>query len=319
MGGSMTSTMVSVIVPVYNVEKLLPRCIESLLRIDSSSVEILLIDDGSTDNSGRIIDEVKDSRFRIFHTENHGLSATRNYGIEQARGDWIMFVDSDDWVEADYCSTPLLCAEQSQADLVAFRSRFWKNGKKQNPKRWIRDGLKRPSGIVTKETAVEFASVAAWNKLYKRSLFDDIRYPEGRVCEDIATTHRLIYQAHSIALIPNILYNKDNRADSISHTRSEKHSRDRFLSWKERYEFLENKNCPAGRYRDGLWKSAIGFLAVTASNSETDEAVRQAENVINSIPWVFNDLSLKFWIMLFVWKIDKRLFRFICIAFRKII
>jgi glycosyltransferase involved in cell wall biosynthesis len=317
LGASMTGTMVSVIVPVYNVEKLLPRCIQSLLRIDSSLVEVLLIDDGSTDNSGRIIDEVKDSRFRVFHTENHGLSAARNYGIEQACGDWIMFVDSDDWVEADFCSTPLLCAEQSQADLVAFRCKFWKDGNEQRPKRWIRNALNRPSGIVTKETAIEFASVAAWNKLYKRCLFDDIRFPERRICEDIATTHKLIYQAHKIVLIPNILYNKDNRADSISHTRSEKHSRDRFLSWKERYEFLENKNCPVDKQRDGLWKSAIGFLAVTTSNSETDEAVGQAEIVINSIPLVINGLSLKFRIMLSAWKIDKRLFHFICRAFGK--
>lgn len=81
--------MVSVIVPIFNIEEQLPRCIESLKCIEGDSVEVLLIDDGSTDHCPRIVDNVRDKRFRVFHTDNKGLSATRNFGIEQSYGEWL--------------------------------------------------------------------------------------------------------------------------------------------------------------------------------------------------------------------------------------
>ena len=210
--------MISVIVPVYNVEKQLPRCIQSLKRVAGDSVEIILVDDGSTDGSGSIMDAINDPSFRVFHTENHGLSAARNYGIEQARGDWLMFVDSDDWVEPEFCKTPLLNAEKYHADLVAFGVRSWKRGKEIGSSPWRKmskrikkvlnaDTPERPVGIVTQEDAVQFGGAAVWNKLYRRELFDCVRYPEGRFFEDLATTHKLIYLAQRIVLIPDLLYN----------------------------------------------------------------------------------------------------------------
>lgn len=98
---------VSVIVPVYNVEKYISRCIESILSQTFTDFELLLIDDGSTDSSGKICDEYakKDTRIKVFHTENRGVSAARNLGIKEASAEWISFVDSDDWVETDYLST----------------------------------------------------------------------------------------------------------------------------------------------------------------------------------------------------------------------
>ena len=92
-------------------------------------VEFILIDDGSTDNSGAIADQYKDPSYRVFHTENHGLSAARNFGIEQARGEWLMFVDSDDWVEPGFCGIPYQAALHYDADLIIFRSFYAKNGK----------------------------------------------------------------------------------------------------------------------------------------------------------------------------------------------
>ena len=98
--------MISVVVSVYNMEKHLRQCLDSLLCQTYPDFELLLIDDGSTDGSGRICDEytVRDARFQAFHTENHGLSAARNYGIEHASGEYLMFVDSDDWVSPEFCA-----------------------------------------------------------------------------------------------------------------------------------------------------------------------------------------------------------------------
>lgn len=106
--------MISVIVLIYNLEKELPDCIDSLRRIPGTGedMEFILIDDGSTDSSGRIADHAGDPRFRVFHTENRGYGAAINYGLEQARGEWTMLVDGDDWVEPGFCDIPLKAAQE---------------------------------------------------------------------------------------------------------------------------------------------------------------------------------------------------------------
>ena len=111
--------MVSVIVPIYNVENYVKKCLDSLAAQTLKDVEFILIDDGSTDNSGKIADQYSsDPRFHIFHTENRGLSAARNYGIDQSHGEYLMFVDGDDWVAPDYCRIPYETAITNNADLV---------------------------------------------------------------------------------------------------------------------------------------------------------------------------------------------------------
>ena len=116
--------LISVIVPVYKVEDCIVRCLDSLRRQSFTNIEILLIDDASPDNCGKICElyAEKDSRFRVIHNlTNQGLSVARNIGITNARCDWLMFVDSDDWVHKDYCKEAYECAIDYQADLVLFR------------------------------------------------------------------------------------------------------------------------------------------------------------------------------------------------------
>ena len=114
--------LVSVIVPNYNVERYVRKCLDSLRGQTLREIEVICIDDGSTDESGRIVDEYakEDERLRVIHTENRGLSAARNRGIDEARADWLMFVDSDDWVDPDFCKVPYEAAIENQADLVIF-------------------------------------------------------------------------------------------------------------------------------------------------------------------------------------------------------
>ena len=170
---------VSVIVPVYNVAPYLRRCVDSLLCQTLRDIEIILIDDGSTDGSGQLCDEYAagDARIRVIHQENAGLSEARNAGIDRARADFFMFVDSDDWVEPEYCGLPLAVAKEQQADLVMFQRRYMRRGneiKKQAP---------IPEGPKTQEEAlrllIDGVRVSVWNKLYQRDLFRGYRHPEG--------------------------------------------------------------------------------------------------------------------------------------------
>lgn len=174
--------LVSVIVPVYKVEDVLVRCLDSLCRQSLRDIEIILVDDASPDRCGEICDKyaAEDARFKaIHHPENRGLSVARNTGIIHASADYLMFVDSDDWVHEDFCKMPYECAVQQQADLVLFCYRYIdKNGSMRK----VNKAEGRDAGTLTRMEAIELlvhvVGNAAWNKLYSRKLFHTI----SRLC-----------------------------------------------------------------------------------------------------------------------------------------
>jgi len=233
--------MVSVIVPVYNVEKYLRQCLDSLKEQTLGDVEFIVIDDGSTDGSGEICDEyAEDSRFRVFHTENHGLSAARNRGLDEARGEWIEFVDSDDWVEPGFCEIPLKAVRKYQSDMAIFCfEKVTEKGKRTRRKK-----REKVNGYITKEKAIDFGGLAAWNKIYKRSLFSNIRYPEDHLYEDIAITHKLIYSACSIVALPDILIRYRIRKNSLSRSKHISSEKDRFSFQIQRFSDLTGEGYP---------------------------------------------------------------------------
>lgn len=211
--------MISVIIPVYNVAAFLERCLDSVLTQEAIR-EILLVDDGSTDGSGGICDRYAqiDPRITVIHKENGGLSSARNAGLDRARGEYVAFVDSDDYLEPGTYGTLLGAALEHQCDLVCAG-------------RYDLDeatGLKTPGLCPEKEEVIsgrELASriftwqnvdSAAWDKLYRRSLFDGIRYPEGKICEDVPVTYRLALRAKGIAMVPRCLYDYCHRPNSIT-------------------------------------------------------------------------------------------------------
>ncbi len=213
--------LLSVIVPVYKVEKYLKRCLDSLCRQSLEDIEILLIDDASPDRCGAICEAyaANDTRFRVFHQpENRGLSAARNLGIERAEGSFLMFVDSDDWVDEDFCKEAYECAVRHQADLVMFnRVRVLKSGDGDNV---LKDDLFFPEGYKTTQEALDIMLTdggnAAWNKLYKKELFADISYPEGYLYEDTGATYKLVVKAYRIYYLPKALYYHRLRSGSIT-------------------------------------------------------------------------------------------------------
>lgn len=211
--------IVSVVVPIYKVEAYLCRCIDSLLTQTYPHLEIILVDDGSPDNCGKICDEYRerDSRIKVLHQTNGGLSAARNSGIEMATGKWLMFVDSDDYVTTDFCEHALYKAHSTESDIVVFGYE-----EVYSDHTVLQDIPLNEEGRLTREEALlelhggRILSLA-WNKLYRSSLFKDtgIRYPVGRLLEDIGTTYLLFDQANAVYLSSGVFYYYQKRADSI--------------------------------------------------------------------------------------------------------
>ena len=230
------STMISIIVPIYKVENYLKQCLDSIIGQSFQDIEIILIDDGSPDNCPKICDEYQklDDRIIVFHTENHGLASARNLGVEKASGDWIMFVDSDDWVEPEFCETAYKNAINHNADMVLFGISIYEIDGSINKKHM------NCSGIITPQDAVKYGTNAAWNKLYHRSLFDGIRYPDGKLYEDIATTYKLVYKANRIVAINDLLYNYRLRKEGITHRNDFTKFRDHFEACIKRYDDLHS-------------------------------------------------------------------------------
>ncbi len=229
--------MISVIVPVYKVEEYLEDCIDSLLRQTYRSLEILLIDDGSPDRCGEICDRyaAADSRIRVFHTENKGLSAARNYGIERAGGEYLGFVDGDDSIEPDMFERLLGAIEEAGAD-IAVCGRFMEYPEKT-------ETISPPEGVFNREEAVKALALLkirnpTWDKLWRRECFDEIRFPDGRVYEDIATTYRIFLRTQKVVCIPDALYHYRIRESGISKSDSLDCLSDYFTSTVEEFEAL---------------------------------------------------------------------------------
>ncbi len=233
--------IISVIVPVYNNELSVRRCLDSILSQSFANLEILLIDDGSTDNSGIIIEEyaTKDDRVRILHKENGGLSSTRNRGLDIATGEFIAFVDADDWIEPDTFATALqhigdseICIFGRSVDKPG-RMRIWRPT----------DHIETICGDEALDRLLLSSSLgsASWDKLYRSTLFTGIRFPDGFNYEDITITYRLFQKAKSITLIPSVLYHYVQYQNSIVHTPSLKNRLDHWSAIYELYRVFGDK------------------------------------------------------------------------------
>lgn len=212
--------LVSVIVPVYNVAPYLERCIDSLIAQTWTQLEILLVDDGSNDESGSICDRYaeKDSRIRVIHKENGGLSSARNAGLDTATGAYIGFVDSDDWIEPDMYARMLALLEKYDAQVVC-AGRYdvdEKTGEKTVGLCPAREECISGEELAGRIFLWDRCDSSACDKLCRRELLQDFRYPEGRVCEDVPVTYRLALKAQRAALCDKPLYNYFHRTGSIS-------------------------------------------------------------------------------------------------------
>lgn len=213
--------LISVIVPVYKVEKYLNRCIDSIVNQTYSDLEIILVEDGSPDNCQKICDDWcdKDNRIRTIHKTNEGLSSARNTGLEQAKGEYICFVDSDDWIEKEMVETLYNACKENKTLLSVCGRYIVSNGEK------IKDKCFPKSSVINSVEFLKYMFVgkdcdcAVWDKLYHKSLWDNIYFPNGRIYEDIAVQYKIVLKNDSIAIINKPLYNYFRREGSITRER----------------------------------------------------------------------------------------------------
>ena len=223
-----TLPVVSIIVPVYNVKSYVGECVESLCRQTYTNLEILLVDDGSTDGSGEVCDEYagRDERIRVIHQANRGLSGARNMGLDDARGEYIAFVDSDDLVSRNYVETLYELLMKYEADIAACA--YIKGTTEQltdiREKVLALDNVKEicmPSVKLLKQWHGKYKQqeTVAWNKLYCREVWNGrkkIRFPESRNHEDVLISHLVVQGAKTIVLTTEILYFYRIRKGSIT-------------------------------------------------------------------------------------------------------
>ena len=236
--------LVSILVPIYNVENYLDRCIASAMRQSYSNLEIILVNDGSTDRSAQICSEwaQKDSRIRVIHQKNNGVSAARNAALQNATGEWILQLDSDDYLAPYAVALMMDTAAQTQADMVICNFEkgkeeaysFERKGKctfrMLNPEDAI-------SAIYTGDhEALRFA--VPWCKMSKKHLYDGISYPYGKIFEDIYTTHKLLYRCQRIAVLDEPLFYYFQRPDSIMNASFSMKKLDYLQALVERVEFF---------------------------------------------------------------------------------
>ena len=236
---------VSIIVPVYNVESYLPRCIESLINQTYKNIEIILINDGSTDSSLAICEDYskKDDRIIFINQSNGGLSAARNAGIDCSSGEYICFVDSDDWVELDYvqfCLDLLVDSSSEIAVVGSFDSYDEKD--EYNTKGWVDKDYIAYDKSSAMRLLIEDVHIKshAWDKMFQKDLFKDIRFPVGKNFEDIFIMHELFNKAKTIVLSKQPKYHYYIRSNSIARNYKTKNILDYFDAHFGRLDFLND-------------------------------------------------------------------------------
>lgn len=255
------SKLVSVIIPVYNVERYLKKCIDSILNQTYKNLEIILVDDGSTDCSSKICDEYakNDTRILVIHKVNGGQSEARNIGISESKGEYIFFVDSDDYIEYNAIETMLEIAENKNVDMVIAdiysvneKGEILNEGKGQYT-------FQNESLFSAEEAAQAFAELdwGPWNKLYKRSVHKNIYFPKGKIHEDEAIMFQLFERCDKIVYTNARLYNYLQREGSTTSARYNLKKMDWFEVWLNNFKYVQ-------KYFPGAEKKVMKKLMVTA-------------------------------------------------------
>ena len=312
--------LVSVIVPIYQTEKYLPRCLDSLQRQRLTNIEILLIDDGSPDKCGEICDEyaAKDGRFKVFHQKHGGTSVARNLGIRMATSEYLMFADSDDWVHEDFCKDAYECAIKYKADVVKFglqqvmpHKLFGLQYKKINTLQ---------EGYITREELIDHLvqnGSYSCDKLFCKVLFDTINFPEGYYYEDIIL-HRIIYNAQRIYSHNKVLYYYHYyRPGSTITLRTEKACRDYYEINMQRIQDLAAWKFYSSNQIDlELIKLSLTYCIIKKRDDEDPYHVSSVQTLLhtNTIPKSF---TWKHKVLLVIFKYYPKLFEFICNIYGK--
>lgn len=285
--------LISVIVPVYNVEYYLDKCISSICKQTYTNLEIILVDDGSTDSSSVLCDkwEHKDNRIKVIHKENGGLSSARNAGIEIAKGEYVGFVDSDDFVDSNMYKCLLNNAIDNNADISICSYTFVNDDGSVISKEYSKSPI--VSGNYSNLQALSMLSKKNWqfyvtavNKLYKRELFESIRFPEGRLNEDQFVVHQLFYKSSLITMTSDSLYYYVQRHNSIMRSKITFNRLDDVYALRERLDFYWNNNL-SDYYYDTACLTVQQYMLIRffilPQNQCEKEALKEMDGYVSSL------------------------------------
>lgn len=307
----MNDTLISIIVPIYNVEKYLDRCINSLVKQTYKNIEIILVDDGSKDYSGKIADNwgEKDSRIKIYHKENGGLSDARNYGIEKSSGKYLSFVDSDDYVDERFIEVLYQILIKNKVKISAVGIQKFSNKEYNIEKNYFNE----KDEIFDTEKAIQYLynnskyCNYAWNKLYLKELFNDIKYPYGRKMEDLGTTYLLFDKCEYVAYNSIPLYFYYQRENSILHNPDKQFWIDKFVLVSERYKYIKRK------YPD-IYENYLNYFYVVLesffyiSKKERKNSIEEIKKIYPNIRKKISLKSkLKYSLIIYFSRLDVRL------------
>ncbi len=296
----METSLISIIVPVYNVEKYIRECLDSILAQSISSFELILVDDGSKDSSGEICEEYasRDKRVKVIHKENGGLSSARNAGMEIAKGEYVCFVDSDDGIKTDYLEKLYGAIASCGADLAFCDIEATRLGElteetkalvKENAfleisdsdvKSWLTDHISKEYVLM----------VVAWNKMYTRALLKDLRYQEGRIHEDEFMINGLIPRIKKAIFIPDKLYCYRENAEGITGSSNKANARhlDGIDAYADRVKMALDTGDSSFAQRTlviALYKTATYYAESIAGIRSASDITDKEERALSTDSW----------------------------------
>lgn len=276
--------LVSVIVPVYNVQDYIEKCLDSLVNQTLEQLEVIIVDDGSTDRTGSIVDEYQkkySTKFKVIHKENEGVSIARNIGLEKATGKYIGFLDSDDWVNYDMYEKLYKKACENDSDIVVCDTLAIYPDKKV----LIESNINESSKI---EDLMINAYAVIWNKIYKREIIDGIKFKSGMTfCEDVQFLYMVYPKIKKIGVIHETLHNYLQRVGSLTYTYNEKlyqliDSLDDIVNYYKEQGFYQKYYAELEySYVRYLFATFIKRLAKTKNKAEFDKGVNAVLKKVN--------------------------------------
>ena len=283
--------LISVIVPIYNIESYIEKCIKSIICQTYDNLEILLIDDGSTDSSAEICKKyaLQDNRITYVYKYNGGLSDARNQGIELANGEYLSFIDGDDYIHSEMIEKLYVGARYNDADIsMCGFIKVDEHGNSMGDnciEKTILTNVEALNYVIGTETNDKYINcTVAWNKLYRKELFTGIRYPFRRIHEDEFVTYKLLAKSNKVVVIGESLYYYVQRNGSIMKSPFSKKKYDSVEAFRERVEFSKNIEGAdvaraVDRYLSSLYRYTLNFKSSGLATKQEIKALRVQYNV----------------------------------------